>query len=440
MPASRRGAALVALILCLLPAAARADDLLVMPYACSVVGGRMALSRGPEVGHRILGPREERRFTACSPVNPNLCRQWTVYRFDLDCDGERVPWVSVVAAAGAMERSARLVNGRLQVRMPPRWSLSPDDPCAEEPNADDRYAYRRMRRYCSDRMAMAPPVVEMPPGFAPMLNLDGIFVRAAPKVMGAPAGPPTVVEPPADSSASGGPVDQAAESSPWRPQAQREPPVKEPFAQAPPKSAFDPRPVPNAGPVPQPPAAEGPKGAPPSQTPPAPSPQAAPTPPPKVAMAPPVSPKEAPPTAGRSSAGEPERNPVSLNLFTTLRPATAGAIVVFTGLALGLLTAFAVARRRERLAHAGTQQRDFASLSFDDPHADEGMPRTRAQALQVLGMAPSANLAAIKKIVDGLRVSWHPDLATDEADRQLRELRSKQINAAWEILQRQRTT
>jgi DnaJ-class molecular chaperone len=68
------------------------------------------------------------------------------------------------------------------------------------------------------------------------------------------------------------------------------------------------------------------------------------------------------------------------------------------------------------------------------------MPRTREEALEVLGIgiAPSATPTAIKKIVDGLRMSWHPDLARDETDRALREQRSKQINAAWAILQSER--
>jgi DnaJ-class molecular chaperone len=51
-----------------------------------------------------------------------------------------------------------------------------------------------------------------------------------------------------------------------------------------------------------------------------------------------------------------------------------------------------------------------------------------------MGVAADATQVAIKRIVDGLRMSWHPDHAKDEADRQLRELRLKQINAAWEIL------
>ena len=52
----------------------------------------------------------------------------------------------------------------------------------------------------------------------------------------------------------------------------------------------------------------------------------------------------------------------------------------------------------------------------------------------MLGASPDAGEAAIKKIVEGLRQSWHPDLATSEADRQLREQRTTQINVAWDIL------
>ena len=64
------------------------------------------------------------------------------------------------------------------------------------------------------------------------------------------------------------------------------------------------------------------------------------------------------------------------------------------------------------------------------------MPRTRAEALEVLGMgiAPDVNETAIKKIIDGLRLSWHPDHARDPADRAMREQRIKQINAAWDII------
>jgi len=70
------------------------------------------------------------------------------------------------------------------------------------------------------------------------------------------------------------------------------------------------------------------------------------------------------------------------------------------------------------------------------PAWSEEIPRTRSDALRVLGMGVTAdaNLSAIKKIVDGLRQTWHPDLARDPAEREARERRMKQINVAWDIL------
>jgi DnaJ-class molecular chaperone len=55
-----------------------------------------------------------------------------------------------------------------------------------------------------------------------------------------------------------------------------------------------------------------------------------------------------------------------------------------------------------------------------------------------IGVSRDATETAMKKIVDGLRLSWHPDLAKDEADRQLREYRLKQINTAWDLIQGKR--
>ena len=39
-----------------------------------------------------------------------------------------------------------------------------------------------------------------------------------------------------------------------------------------------------------------------------------------------------------------------------------------------------------------------------------------------------------EEAVNALRECWHPDLATDEEDRRLREIRIKQINAAWDLI------
>jgi hypothetical protein len=112
---------------------------------------------------------------------------------------------------------------------------------------------------------------------------------------------------------------------------------------------------------------------------------------------------------------------------------------------------------------AGTPPRDLAAVSLDrraaaapppavaqEPAQPPAMPAswgdripsTREEALQILGLGvtPDANLAAVRKIVDGLRASWHPDHGSGGAeDRQMRELRLKQINAAWEIIVGKRT-
>src|SRR5262249_41224327 len=113
--------------------------------------------------------------------------------------------------------------------------------------------------------------------------------------------------------------------------------------------------------------------------------------------------------------------------------------------------------------------RDFASVSLDagqkasvlapplaDPHTLPSpatansretpdpvdalrTPTTYAEALEVLGANPDASLAAIKKIVDGLRQNWHPDRAKSDADRSYREARLQQINVAWDLVAQNRS-
>ena len=85
---------------------------------------------------------------------------------------------------------------------------------------------------------------------------------------------------------------------------------------------------------------------------------------------------------------------------------------------------------------SGPPQSSAPSRTQAPSSLGDSIPQTREDALQVLGMgvAPEINETAIKKIVDGLRLSWHPDYASSPQDRELRELRMKQINAAWEII------
>lgn len=61
---------------------------------------------------------------------------------------------------------------------------------------------------------------------------------------------------------------------------------------------------------------------------------------------------------------------------------------------------------------------------------------TRLEAYAFLGVNASSSETVLKKAVNALRQCWHPDFATDEEDRRLREIRTKQINVAWDLISR----
>jgi hypothetical protein len=468
----------------------RADELLVMRYSCSVVAGQLVLTPSQDEGHRILGQREQRHFTACSPVNPDMCRHWTVHRFDLDCGGTRVPWVSVVAAAGeARNARAWVEDGRLRVRVGPWWTTAPGDPCARLSGYEDRWQTGGLARHCAERRTLAPPpTVEMPTGFAPMLGIDGIFVAAtAPKPSTGPAAPPSIAAIPAPHRVARAEPAPAPRSEAIPPEATaKETPAKS-------------RPAPEVNTQPRSLALAAPQ--PPAQTPGTPdkpriinqiepAPGNAPRQEPRATALPetPAATTEAiprfganrpelstTPQAGRSP--DTEDNSIAVTLISTVRNPSTIAAVALGGLAVLLIAAMAAIRGRERAQLAAATFRDFAAVSLPGhdgrenlpaaraivgadarqpslidrahpswpaqpqsggvpPSWGDEIPRTRDDALRVLGIGvtPDASEIAIKKIVDGLRLSWHPDHANDAADRLIRELRLKQINCAWDII------
>lgn len=73
-----------------------------------------------------------------------------------------------------------------------------------------------------------------------------------------------------------------------------------------------------------------------------------------------------------------------------------------------------------------------ASLANQD--SENNVPQTIVEALEVLGANENTNVGTLKRLVDALRATWHPDLAVDEIDRAFREERLKQINVAWDII------
>jgi hypothetical protein len=468
-----------------------AGELLVLPYSCRVVGGEPVLTPSPDQGYRVIGRREERDFTECSPANPDMCRRWKLYRFDVDCGGQRVPWVSLSAAADTRSGGRSWVeDGRMHLEMPPSWSLRPDDPCTREA----RYGWRAggVGRYCAERRDMERADVEMPAGFAPMLELDAIFVAdkepaPAPQMAAAPVIPERAVPKPTRADAP----------APTREAEKPAPPVA--------KSAPVPAPSEPAKPESTPPSTPGATTETATGTPLAPTiinqpgssnTRAAPE---QVAVAPPettaaladtkiaptaVEKKESPVAVAESeSANAPpahaelgapaeagKSKSIAVTLVDDLTKSISPALLGVGGVTVLGLLALLFAYRRDQAQPGFTLARDLASVSLDGekrgqelvtsgrwlaPSAPNGetsqsptpqrggppanwgdaIPQTREEALRVLGMgvAPEVSDVAVKKIVDGLRLSWHPDYATSPEDRELRELRMKQINAAWEI-------
>jgi hypothetical protein len=77
---------------------------------------------------------------------------------------------------------------------------------------------------------------------------------------------------------------------------------------------------------------------------------------------------------------------------------------------------------------------DSAAASISNERKIVVLPRTASEAYEVLGVNAEVSDGVVKKIVDALRMSWHPDHARDESDRAVREDRIRQINIAWDLI------
>ncbi|MGI9404592.1 MAG: J domain-containing protein, partial [Hyphomicrobium sp.] len=69
---------------------------------------------------------------------------------------------------------------------------------------------------------------------------------------------------------------------------------------------------------------------------------------------------------------------------------------------------------------------ESAAASFSGTREATILPKTTSEAYAILGVNPDVSESVLKKIVDALRMSWHPDHARDEADRRVREDRIDQ--------------
>ncbi len=93
--------------------------------------------------------------------------------------------------------------------------------------------------------------------------------------------------------------------------------------------------------------------------------------------------------------------------------------------------------RISRIAHGATQAHQ-PQVDVEDAQRSVDMPRNASEAYRLLGLNADAPPAVAKKLVDALRMTWHPDYARDDRDRNRREDRMKQINAAWDMIKHRR--
>lgn len=94
-------------------------------------------------------------------------------------------------------------------------------------------------------------------------------------------------------------------------------------------------------------------------------------------------------------------------------------------------------RRLERIAQdldRLQQISDSAVHSLSGLSAVRSLPRNKDEAYATLGITSGVSEPILKKLVEALRVGWHPDLAQGEADRALRDSRIKEINVAWDLI------
>jgi hypothetical protein len=466
---------------------------LVLPFRCEVDGGRLFMDPSPEHSYRILGPRQSQVFRHCGPEGSERCRHWRVHRFDLDCGGQRVSWVDVAAAA-SLRRDLMVHEGRLSFSAGPfrrrvrerRW----DGP----PGA--RFPGRFRRRgadwdrgvWEDDGLDTEEDRVVFPQGFAPALGIPLQFsgvreeietdlaARSPDTKAPSSVAPAPFKRPKAKPDVSQATTSTSAEKTTPAPKAA---PKKQAKAGARKPSASSPAIKPGEVSVTvinRPPPIvrdtqvagadsasantrrEGEGSAVSSSS--------------SSTGSVPAAPSSGGDGAGRPQGPRPPYTETAKGLYGL---PVSKLVLAFAGV-LGAVGAgvffYAGGRCRDRARHGSLSGRDLGTVSLgplggplakasaggnvalrrkrsrvvaattagsgEETTASSSeecpLPTTVEAALDVLGTNSEASPQAIKKVVDGLRQSWHPDLATTDADRRYREKRIVQINVAWDIL------
>lgn len=459
-PTSRGVARGVALALVAAGAPALASDLphVTLPYACVLDRGRVVVAPSPERSYRILGAHAAHALTACAPGDANRCRTWQIHKFDLQCGGQRIPWVAFASAVADLRRGAFVPeNGRIAWRPGQRIVTH-----AGAPGVGSAAARR-------------PADIVFPAGYAPLLGTGARLTGQLPALA------PTVTE--------ARPV-RVAEA---RPKAMTAPSV--PSSPGPPAATDTVPPAPTSTEVQRAAIADG------WSTVVTPSrgfeawrallalvlvaltwvtlhavrrrsaATATDAPLAETGAYPGVAPTADGASRASTDAGTPDDAALCAELIARAVDLHRAAREALPGVGSDnlrdILTRDLAAVQRTLLAEALTNDiadgrfarvRPIVAAALADleriariitgvlastARPDSGrlrtashVPETPEEAFEVLGINPEASRTVVKKIVDGLRQSWHPDHARDTPDRERREERMKQINVAWDLIRR----
>jgi hypothetical protein len=452
---------------------AEARERLVMPFDCGIEGGEVRLSLAAEKSYRIVGGRDEQTVTTCTPSTMAGCRTVMVHSFTISCGRSAVAWMRVAAAIrSAAANRAWIENGRLNRVMPARDLPEAAVSCLEG-HANGTSGLARRVVLGGDclpwrRKASFEHLV-LPAGFAPVgelgarlmvgaaaddaaMNLGGVDAfalepqltlvsKADAEIAVAKADPDASLEP----SGRGETFETALEpdlaSDDWitvvhsAPDLEAAAPGAEPVARgwawllvvasaailglllamrhAPQifaaraaratsrelaKSDLN---LANAS----------------------------------VAVAALLQQTE---TAARALKGAgPLREVLQGELSQVRLRLTNIEKLSATGEADAEKSALqyrALVRELERVHRIV----DSAVASLSGSKKVATLPRTASEAYEVLGVNAEVSAGVLKKIVDALRMSWHPDHARDADDRLLREDRIRQINIAWDLISENR--
>jgi hypothetical protein len=457
-----------------------------MPFSCVVIKGQPQLTSSEYQSYAVNGQREARDFSTCFSENPVQCRLWRIYRFNLVCGGTTFPWASVAAAARSAARPWLESSSKL-IKQPLRWGgRALYDHCPRDSlRGHGGWVGGWMASLCDSSGALAEePVAEFPEGFAPISDWNGKFVddgesgeNSFQRTKGKGSATSSfnelmVLSPRIQRPSQKGPLASSSGKQAEQLHAHAEMTSKAEVGSQMAKSTVK---TATARPIEMTatsrsrlPAREA-SGSPLD---------AIPTDPMRPVTGEPIKKADTPidvaSTERARSPGPPSlvnwptpsilkshRDPVEPISITrtVVQPVP---LFVFSFMALAGLAALQFRTRAKILPISSP---DFRSVPPDLsvgrdliivrtsqpvrhgiqdttlsmgalPSTNNDIPETCEQALQILGLtgAPNMSKVAVKKIVNSLRLSWHPDAAISADDHHLRELRMKQINAAWDIL------